>query len=134
MAEGLRQIWVAGEVIRVSDIQKIVADAYCIPVESMKQPSGRSFGSNAYPFSHPRQVAMVLAKELTNHSLSRIGQFFGNRDHSTVIHAIRSVDDRTSRNESAANKVDEIRNKIKSSSISLLSTAYAPFCCEQEAA
>ncbi|HLF66007.1 MAG TPA: helix-turn-helix domain-containing protein, partial [Gammaproteobacteria bacterium] len=39
----------------------------------------------------PRQVAMALAKELTNHSLPEIGEAFGGRDHTTVIHACRLI-------------------------------------------
>ncbi len=39
----------------------------------------------------PRQLAMCLAVRLTNHSLTRIGQFFGGRDHTTVIHAINAA-------------------------------------------
>lgn len=42
----------------------------------------------------PRQVAMYLARNLTNHSLPSIGRHFGNRDHSTVIHACRAVEKR----------------------------------------
>lgn len=118
--------------IRVSDIQKIVADAYRIPVGVMTQPSGKQFGSNTFEVSHPRQVAMYLAKELTNHSLSRIGQFFGNRDHSTVIHGLRSVDRRVSTDRFAAAKITQIRDKIKSSSV--LSTPHFSFSYENEAA
>lgn len=41
--------------------------------------------------ARPRQVAMSLAKELTNHSLPEIGESFGGRDHTTVLHACRKV-------------------------------------------
>ena len=41
--------------------------------------------------ARPRQVAMALAKELTNHSLPEIGEAFGGRDHTTVLHACRKV-------------------------------------------
>jgi chromosomal replication initiator protein len=41
--------------------------------------------------ARPRQVAMALAKELTNHSLPEIGDAFGGRDHTTVLHAVRKI-------------------------------------------
>ncbi|MBK2125575.1 helix-turn-helix domain-containing protein, partial [Fangia hongkongensis] len=41
--------------------------------------------------ARPRQVAMALAKEFTNHSLPEIGGFFGGRDHTTVLHAVRTI-------------------------------------------
>lgn len=46
--------------------------------------------------AYPRQVSMYLARALTTHSLSRIGQHFGSRDHSTVYYALRSVEERPS--------------------------------------
>ena len=42
--------------------------------------------------ARPRQIAMALAKELTNHSLPEIGNSFGGKDHSTVIHACKAVE------------------------------------------
>ena len=44
--------------------------------------------------AHPRQVCMYLARRLTNHSLEEVGGFFGGRDHTTVMHAVRTVTDR----------------------------------------
>ena len=41
--------------------------------------------------ARPRQVAMALSKELTNHSLPEIGDAFGGRDHTTVLHAVRKI-------------------------------------------
>jgi chromosomal replication initiator protein len=43
--------------------------------------------------ARPRQMAMSLAKELTQHSLPELGDFFGGRDHTTVIHACRKIDE-----------------------------------------
>jgi chromosomal replication initiator protein len=43
--------------------------------------------------TRPRQLGMALAKELTNHSLPEIGDAFGGRDHSTVVHACRKVEE-----------------------------------------
>ena len=71
--------------VSVENIQKTVADFYKIKVADMyskKRPAS---------IAHPRQVAMYLAKELTKKSLPEIGELFGGRDHTTVLHAVRKV-------------------------------------------
>jgi chromosomal replication initiator protein len=71
--------------ISVENIQKTVADFYKIKVADMY--------SKKRPISiaRPRQIAMYLAKELTQKSLPEIGEIFGGRDHTTVLHAVRKV-------------------------------------------
>jgi chromosomal replication initiator protein len=80
--------------ISVENIQKTVADFFKIKVADMyskKRPAS---------IAHPRQVAMYLAKELTKKSLPEIGELFGGRDHTTVLHAVRKVGaDRTKNTE-----------------------------------
>ena len=80
--------------ISVENIQKTVADFYKIKVADMyskKRPAS---------IAHPRQVAMYLAKEMTKKSLPEIGELFGGRDHTTVLHAVRKVaSDRTKNTE-----------------------------------
>lgn len=71
--------------ITMDNIQKTVAEYYKVRVADLL--SKRRTRSIA----RPRQVAMALAKELTNHSLPEIGDAFGGRDHTTVIHACRKV-------------------------------------------
>lgn len=66
-------------------IQCAVASHYEIPLLEMRSDR------RARAVARPRQVAMFLAKELTLHSLPTIGKHFGNRDHTTVLHAIRVV-------------------------------------------
>ncbi|MEX2488142.1 MAG: chromosomal replication initiator protein DnaA [Pseudomonadales bacterium] len=73
--------------VGVENIQKTVADYYKIRVGDLH--SKRRSRSVA----RPRQIAMALAKELTNHSLPEIGDAFGGRDHTTVIHACRKVEE-----------------------------------------
>lgn len=73
--------------VTVENIQKTVADYYKIRVaDLLSKRRSRSI-------TRPRQVAMALAKELTNHSLPEIGDAFGGRDHTTVLHACRVVKD-----------------------------------------
>lgn len=71
--------------VTVDNIKKTVAQHYNIKTSDME--SKRRTRSIA----RPRQVAMALSKELTNHSLPEIGAFFGNRDHTTVLHACRKI-------------------------------------------
>lgn len=73
--------------IGFENIQKTVADYYKIRVGDLH--SKRRTRSIA----RPRQVAMALAKELTNHSLPEIGDAFGGRDHTTVLHACRKIEE-----------------------------------------
>ena len=71
--------------ITMDNIQKTVAEYYKVRVaDLLAKRRTRSI-------ARPRQVAMALAKELTNHSLPEIGDAFGGRDHTTVIHACRKV-------------------------------------------
>ena len=69
----------------INNIQKTVAEYYKIRVADLLSKS------RARQVARPRQVAMALAKELTNHSLPEIGDAFGGRDHTTVLHAKRKV-------------------------------------------
>lgn len=73
------------KLVTIDNIQRIVAEYYKIKMSDML--SKRRSRSVA----RPRQVAMALAKEMTNHSLPEIGEAFGGRDHTTVLHACRKV-------------------------------------------
>ncbi|MBX3626539.1 MAG: chromosomal replication initiator protein DnaA [Rhizobacter sp.] len=71
--------------IGVENIQKTVADFYKIKVADMyskKRPAS---------IARPRQIAMYIAKEMTQKSLPEIGELFGGRDHTTVLHAVRKI-------------------------------------------
>lgn len=78
--------------IMVRDIQREVARHFDSPIESMWEPRGQ--GAAIRERARPRQVAMYLAMRLTNHSYPRVGQFFGHRDHTTVLHAERVTEQR----------------------------------------
>ncbi|MGE5625505.1 MAG: chromosomal replication initiator protein DnaA [Bacillota bacterium] len=76
---------VQDRLVTLENIQKTVAEFYRVRVnEMLSKKRSRSI-------ARPRQVAMSLAKELTNHSLPEIGEAFGGRDHTTVLHACRKV-------------------------------------------
>jgi len=73
------------QAVTVPNIQKIVADYYQVRLQDLL--SKRRVRSLA----RPRQLAMALSKELTEHSLPEIGEAFGGRDHTTVLHACRTI-------------------------------------------
>lgn len=64
--------------------------------------------------TYPRQVAMYLSKELTTHSMPSIGRLFGDRDHTTVLHAIRKVRKETMESIQSAMEIDNIMNLLHS--------------------
>ncbi len=75
------------KLVTIENIQKTVADYYKIRVSDLL--SARRSRS----ITRPRQLAMALAKEMTSHSLPEIGNAFGGRDHTTVLHACRKIDE-----------------------------------------
>ena len=73
------------KLVTIDNIQRTVAEYYRIRISDLlSKRRSRSI-------ARPRQVAMALSKELTNHSLPEIGDAFGGRDHTTVLHACRKV-------------------------------------------
>ena len=79
-------IAVRGRQVTLENIQKTVADYYKIKVAEMYSKK------RTRNFARPRQVAMALARELTNHSFPEIGEAFGGRHHTTVMHACDEID------------------------------------------
>jgi chromosomal replication initiator protein len=84
--EALRDLLTLQErLITIENIQKTVADYFKLRVaDLLSERRSRSV-------ARPRQVAMALAKELTSHSLPEIGDAFGGRDHTTVLHACKRI-------------------------------------------
>ena len=68
-------------------IQNVVSNYFNIPLSDMLSQR------RSRPLARPRQIAMFLAKKMTTRSLPEIGRRFGNRDHTTVIHAVRKVEE-----------------------------------------
>jgi chromosomal replication initiator protein len=73
------------KLVTIDNIQKTVAEYYKIRVSDLHSTR------RSRSITRPRQLAMALAKELTNHSLPEIGDAFGGRDHTTVLHACRKI-------------------------------------------
>jgi chromosomal replication initiator protein len=72
--------------VTIDDIQRKVAEHFNLKLTDMTSPR------RARAVARPRQVAMYLAKTLTTRSLPEIGRKFGGRDHTTVLHAVRTID------------------------------------------
>jgi chromosomal replication initiator protein len=93
--------------ISVENIQKAVADFYSIKVADMyskKRPAN---------IARPRQIAMFMAKELTQKSLPEIGELFGGRDHTTVLHAVRKIADERSHDSQLNHEIHVIEQTLK---------------------
>ena len=84
--EALRDLFaLQDKLVTIDNIQRSVAEYYKIKMADMlSKRRNRSV-------ARPRQVAMTLSKELTNHSLPEIGNAIGGRDHTTVLHACRKI-------------------------------------------
>jgi chromosomal replication initiator protein len=93
--------------ISVENIQKTVADFYKIKVADMyskKRPAS---------IARPRQIAMYLAKELTQKSLPEIGDLFGGRDHTTVLHAVRKIGGERQKNSELNQQLHVLEQTLK---------------------
>lgn len=90
--------------VSIDNIQRVVAEYYKIKVSDLH--SKRRSRSVA----RPRQVAMYLAKDLTNHSLPEIGDAFGGRDHTTVLHAVRKIKELL---ETSADIKEDVKNLLR---------------------
>ncbi|CRK86006.1 Chromosomal replication initiator protein DnaA [Candidatus Providencia siddallii] len=74
------------KLITIDNIQKTIADYYKIKITDLHSKR------RSRSITRPRQIAMALSKKLTSHSLSEIGNAFGGRDHTTVLHACRKIE------------------------------------------
>lgn len=77
------------QAVSIDSIQKTVADRFSMKVSELKSRN------NSKRITEPRQIAMFLCKEMTENSLSQIGKKFGGKHHTTVMHAIRKVDEQS---------------------------------------
>jgi len=103
--QALRDVLVAQDrQVSLENIQRTVADYYKLRTSDLLS------AKRSRSLARPRQLAMALAKELTKHSLPEIGQAFGGRDHTTVLHATRKI---KSLRESDATIEEAYRNLLR---------------------
>jgi chromosomal replication initiator protein len=93
--------------VSIDEIQRRVAEHYNIRLSEMTSDR------RARAVARPRQVAMYLAKQLTTRSLPEIGRKFGGRDHTTVIHAIRKIDELRSVDQGLAEDIELLRRMLQ---------------------
>ena len=101
------QFSVNNNLVTIENIQKTVADYYNIKVAEMhskRRPAN---------IARPRQIAMYLTKELTQHSLPEIGANFGGRDHTTVMHAVRKISQERQGNAELNHEIHVLEQMIK---------------------
>ncbi len=94
--------------VTIEEIQRRVSEHYNIRLTDM------SSARRARAVARPRQVAMYLAKQLTSRSLPEIGRKFGNRDHTTVIHAVQRITELMEREASFGEDVEMLRRMLES--------------------
>jgi chromosomal replication initiator protein len=93
--------------VTIEEIQKRVAEHFNIRIADMHS------ARRARAVARPRQVAMYLAKQLTSRSLPEIGRKFGGRDHTTVMHAVRKIEELRAKDASFAEDVDLLRRMLE---------------------
>ena len=93
--------------VNIDYLQKTAAEHYRISLDDVRGKSRKK------EIVIARQAAMHLAKEYTNHSLKSIGNYFGGRDHSTVIHALQSVNDMLATDQQFKRSLEDLKRKVK---------------------
>ncbi len=93
--------------INIDDIQRMVAGHYNIKVADMHS------ARRSVAIARPRQVAMYLSKHLTTKSLPEIGRRFGGKDHTTVMHAIKRIDELSSRDTELKEDIDLLTRSLQ---------------------
>ena len=104
----LKDVYNSTKIISIDKIQNVTSNFFSINLgEMLSQRRLR-------PLARPRQIAMYLAKKLTTRSLPEIGRKFANRDHTTVIHAVKTIDKLLKNDEKMGNNIEEIKSIILS--------------------
>lgn len=96
------------KVITVQDIQKAVGEKYDVKLEDFAAKK------RTRSIAFPRQIAMYLSRKLTDLSLPKIGEEFGGRDHTTVIHAYDKIEELLTTDQELQNDIEELETTIKS--------------------
>src|SRR5207302_576225 len=94
--------------VYIEDIQKSVAEHFNVRIGDMHSPR------RARAVARPRQVAMYLCKQLTTRSLPEIGRKFGGRDHTTVMHAVRKIEELRQSDAALSEDIDLLRRMLES--------------------
>jgi len=102
----LKDVFNQAKIITVDKIQNTVSNFFNIPLaEMLSQRRSR-------PLARPRQIAMYLAKKMTTRSLPEIGRRFANRDHTTVIHAVKTITRLSEKDNEMKNNIEQLRHLL----------------------
>ncbi|MDC0903250.1 chromosomal replication initiator protein DnaA [Pelagibacteraceae bacterium] len=102
----LKDIFSQIKVITVDKIQNVVSNFFNIPLsEMLSQRRSR-------PLARPRQIAMYIAKKMTTRSLPEIGRRFANRDHTTVIHAVKTITRLSEQDDEMKKNINQIKSLL----------------------
>ncbi len=102
----LKDVFNQIKVITVDKIQNVVSNYFNIPLsEMLSQRRSR-------PLARPRQIAMYLAKKMTTRSLPEIGRRFANRDHTTVIHAVKTINRLSEQDDEMKKNINQIKSLL----------------------
>jgi chromosomal replication initiator protein len=102
----LKDVFNQAKIITVDKIQNTVANFFNIPLaEMLSQRRSR-------PLARPRQIAMYLAKKMTTRSLPEIGRRFANRDHTTVIHAVKTITRLSEKDYEMKKNIEQLRSLL----------------------
>ena len=104
----LKDVHNNNKVISIDKIQNVTSNFFSINLQEMLSQR------RSRPLARPRQIAMYLAKKLTTRSLPEIGRKFANRDHTTVIHAVKTIEKLSQDNSLMKKNIDEITSIILS--------------------
>ena len=99
----LKDVFSQTKVITVDKIQNIVSNYFNIPLSDMLSQR------RSRPLARPRQIAMFLAKKMTTRSLPEIGRRFANRDHTTVIHAVKTITRLSEQDDEMKKSINQIK-------------------------
>lgn len=102
----LKDVFNQAKIITVDKIQNVVSNFFNIPLaEMLSQRRSR-------PLARPRQIAMYLAKKMTTRSLPEIGRRFANRDHTTVIHAVKTITRLSEKDDEMRKNIEQLRSLL----------------------
>ena len=104
----LMDVYNSNKVVSIDKIQTVTSNFFSISLADMLSPR------RSRPLARPRQIAMYLAKKLTPRSLPEIGRKFSNRDHTTVIHAVKTVEKLSKNNDELRKNLEELKSLILS--------------------
>ena len=102
----LKDVFNQIKVITVDKIQNVVSNYFNIPLSDMLSQR------RSRPLARPRQIAMYLAKKLTTRSLPEIGRRFANRDHTTVIHAVKTITRLSEQDDEMKKNINQIKGLL----------------------